>query len=116
MLRILNGFLVVTVIGCAFVLYSLEHASRQNERQIAKYKRQIAEEQENIKLLNAEWSYLNKPERLERLAREHLSLRPAEPQQFVKRADLAALLPERPAPLAPESDGDAIGDMLKGLE
>jgi cell division protein FtsL len=116
MLRIFNGVLVVTVICCAFVLYSLEHASRQNERQIAKMKRQIAEEHENIKLLNAEWSFLNKPERLERLAREHLKLRPVEPQQRINQAELAALLPDRPKAPVLGDGADPIGDMLKGLE
>lgn len=116
MLRVFNGVLVMSVIACAFVLYSLQHTSRQNERLIAKYKRDIATERENIKLLSAEWSYLNKPERLERLAREHLQLRPAEPQQFVKQAELSGLLKERTEPLAPQDADDPIGNMLKGLE
>ncbi len=116
MLRVLNVILVVGVVASAFVMYSLEHAARKNERLIALLEREIGNERENIKLLNAEWSFLTKPARLERLAREHLKLDLIAPQQRVGVNELLALLPERPGPLAPQPDQDPIGDMLKGME
>lgn len=115
MLRIFNVALVVVVIGCSFVLYSLEHASRKTERRIAELKQNIINERDTIKLLNAEWSLLTRPARLERLAREHLKLQQMRPEQLVSQADIGKRLPERSV-LAPGDDGDAIGNMLKGLE
>ena len=56
--------------------------------------RQIAEEQESIHVLQAEWSYLNRPQRLEELSRELLpNLAPVRADQFVSIGGL----PIRPA-------------------
>jgi len=38
------------------------------QRDIAHYDREIEQEKEKIRVLNAEWAYLNNPERLEALA------------------------------------------------
>ncbi len=73
MLRILNGLLVLTLLGAAFVMYTLEHDTRRGERRIAKLEAEIQNERELIRLLEAEWSNLSRPQRLERLAAEHLS-------------------------------------------
>lgn len=116
MLRVLNIILVVGVVASAFVMYSLEHSARKNEREISRLKAEIGEERETIRLLRAEWSYLTKPPRLERLAREHLKLRPIEPQQRITSAELMARLPARPGPLAPQPGQDPIGNMLKDLQ
>ena len=116
MLKLVNAILVVGVVASSFVLYSLEHASRKTERQIIALKKEIREEGENLKLLNAEWSYLTRPARLERLARQHLNLQLVRPEQLVSQADLGKHLIEPRSPLAADRGGDAIGDMLKGLQ
>ena len=116
MFRLLNVVLVIGVIACSFVMYSLEHQTRKTERQIAGLKLDIRQERENIKLLKAEWSNLTQPARLERLAREHLQLEPMRPEQMVTQAGLVAHLPERPVFAEPGDGEDAIGNMLKALE
>jgi len=76
----------------------------------------ITNEKETISLLNAEWSSLIRPERLQRLAEQHLSLKRISPEQFVKINELAARVPAEP-PVKLEEDGkDAIGDILKAME
>jgi cell division protein FtsL len=116
MFRLLNVALVIGVIACSFVMYSLEHQTRKTERQIAGLQQDIRQERENIRLLKAEWSHLTRPARLERLARKHLQLEPMRPEQLVRQAELAAHLPERPVFAAPADGEDAIGNMLKALE
>ncbi len=116
MLKVVNAALVVVLIVSAFVLYSLEHSWRKHERQIASLEREVRQESENIKLLNAEWSYLIRPARLERLAAEHLQLRQARPYQLVRRDELAELMPLRPTVEPASGSGDLIGDMLKALQ
>ena len=116
MLRILNIVLVLMVLAAAFTLYSLEHETRRGERRIAELKRGILDEQEMIRLLEAEWSNLTRPRRIEQLASQHLKLAPFSPLQLVKDKDLDARLPIRPENRLPEPGTDPIADMLKVLK
>ncbi len=116
MLRILNAILVITVLVSAFVLYSLEHAIRGEERSIAKLATQIAYERETIALLNAEWSNLTRPERLQMLAEKNLGLKPVSPDQYVSASELAARVPPEPVMKFEEKGKDTIGDILRAME
>ena len=86
MFRLFNIAMVLSVLGAAFVLYSLEHrephggAPHRHAPNPASPTRR-----EGIKLLNAEWSNLTRPERLQKLANEHLKLQPMKPDQLVSR-------------------------------
>lgn len=55
---------------------------------------EITRDRDAIHVLQAEWSYLNQPERLEGLSRRYLDLQPLAGSQF---SEIAAL-PVRPAP------------------
>jgi cell division protein FtsL len=116
MLRAFNACLVLMVLAAAYVLYSLEHSIRGVERQIARTNAAIANEKETIGLLNAEWSSLVRPERLQRLAERHLRLKRVSPDQFVKINELAARIPAEPPVKLEEEGKDAIGDILKAME
>jgi cell division protein FtsL len=116
MLRAFNACLVLAVLASAYVLYSLEHSIRGMERQIARTDAAIANEKEMIGLLNAEWSSLVRPERLQRLAEQHLKLKRISPDQFVKINELTARIPAEPPVKLEEEGKDAIGDILKAME
>jgi cell division protein FtsL len=116
MLRTFNACLVVAVLSAAYVLYSLEHSIRGVERQIGRSTAAIASEKETIGLLTAEWSSLVRPERLQRLSEQHLTLRRISPDQFVKIDELAARIPAEPPVKLEEQGKDAIGDILKAME
>ena len=79
--KFLNAILVLAVLVSGFVLYSLEHATRgtgARDRRVSSAR--LREERESIKLLNAEWSSLTRPDRLQALANEHLGAAAAEGQ------------------------------------
>ena len=116
MLRAFNACLVLAVLSAAYVLYSLEHSIRGIERQISRSTAAIANEKETIGLLNAEWSSLIRPERLQRLAEQHLKLKRISPDQFVQINELAARVPAEPQVKLEEQGKDAIGDILKAME
>lgn len=116
MLRAFNACLVVAVLCSAYVLYSLEHSIRGIERQISRSNAAIASEKETIGLLNAEWSSLIRPERLQRLSEQYLKLKRISPEQFVKLNELAARIPDEPPVKLEEQGKDAIGDILKAME
>lgn len=116
MLRAFNIALVLVVLLLAFVLYSFEHRMRAGERALARLSGEITEERETIRLLDAEWSYLSRPERLERLAREHVGMGPVAPAQFIPREELSSRIPERPAPNPAESPDDPLAELLEVLQ
>ena len=64
----------------------------------------IQEEEESLRVLQAEWSYLNQPDRLEKLSREYLHLSPMKGQQFARTHSI----PLRPQPIIPAAETDAL--------
>lgn len=116
MLRILNALLVVGVLVAGFVIYSLEHRTRGAERKIAQINDELAQERENMQLLNVEWAYLTKPARLAKLARKDLSLRPAHVLQIATPDEVDARLAPRPPENPAEQSSDPLAAMLKSLQ
>jgi hypothetical protein len=49
---------------------------------VASLKVDLVHERESLHLLNAEWAYLNRPERLRTLADRHLDLAPMDSRQI----------------------------------
>jgi cell division protein FtsL len=114
--KLFNGLLIIVVLVSAYVLYSHEHATRNAERQIAKLKAGIADQREAIKVLGAEWTSLSRPDRLQKLADEHLHLNTAGPAQFIREEELAARVPIDPPQLVREGGKDAIADIIKEMQ
>ncbi len=118
MLRLLNVMLVLGVLGSGFALYTLEHRTRSVEREVARVEAAIESEYEFIGLLNAEWSLLTRPQRLQQLAKHHLGLGPVWPDQLVELSELRAKLPAAPAyepDKTPASD-DPMADLLRMMQ
>jgi len=116
MLKIFNALLVIAVLVSGYALYGLEHATRSEERGIAVTKRRIDETREAIKLLNAEWSSLTRPERIQKLAEQNLNLQPTRAQQFVSVDDLMTKVPETVPVKLEEQGKDPIGDILMKMQ
>lgn len=116
MFKFFNALLILTVLVSGFVLYSLEHATRGIERNIAATHRAIAAEHESIKLLKAEWSSLTRPADLERLARQHLGLVTPQVSQFVELEELGQRVPAEPAVRLVEDGKDPIAGMLEQVQ
>lgn len=114
--KLFNAVLVLAVLISGFLLYSLEHATRGLERQIAGLERRISDSKENIKLLSAEWSSLTRPDRLQRLAEDHLHLQSIKAQQMVGSNDIGQLVPPEPIIKLEAQDKDPIGDILKKMQ
>jgi len=115
-LRLFNACLVVVALVSAFILYSLEHATRRIEREIAKSEAEIAQERETMKLLAAEWSNLTRPERLEQLTAQYLKLRRPAADQFITEKDIASRVPAEAQIKLEKQGADPIGDVLKAME
>jgi cell division protein FtsL len=116
MMKLVNTVLVIAVLVSGFSLYTLEHQTRGAEREIVKLNRAIGEAREAKKLLEAEWSSLTRPERIQKLAAENLMLVPTKAQQFVTVEDLRQRVPESVPVLLEQEGKDPIGDILEKMQ
>jgi cell division protein FtsL len=86
--------LLVAVSG--YAMFQVKYEVMQLEDELTRVNHQIAQSREAIHVLNAEWSYLNQPARLDQLAKRFLTLGPIAAAQ-VGRIDS---LPQRPEVVA----------------
>lgn len=75
------SIVALTLVG--FGLFNVAQNVRNYEGELKSLNREIAQEQETIHTLKAEWFYLNQPERLEKIARKHTSLEPIDEKNLL---------------------------------
>jgi len=75
-------------IGVGVSLFLLKYKVQALENELIARQEQVIRDRSAIRVLEAEWTYLNDPERLRRLSAEHLGFGPATTQNV---ADIAAL-------------------------
>ena len=106
-LKYLNFILVFAAAVGAILTYGLKSDSKDAVAKIHDLERRIAEEEQTIALLKAEWSVLSSPDRLARLAEHYngiLVLQPVAVEQIVTFGEI----PEKPAePETGEETGTA---------
>lgn len=100
----------MTVFSAAALFHTSQQVTDGREK-LAVIEHDIRKEDETLRVLQAEWSYLNQPDRLEKLVREYLHLEPMKGRQFTHMENLeAAPAPEKivatdEAPRAEEGPG-----------
>ena len=101
---------IVMVALCATWAYRVNYATQEAMNRVADLETAIAAEREALAVLNAEWAYLNRPDRLRTLVAENaaaLGLVELTPDHF---GDVAMVAyppePEAPAAVADADDGD----------
>lgn len=80
-------FVVLALLGVG--LFQVKYAVQAKERELRKVNRQIAADHEAMRVLEAEWSYLNDPVRLADLTRRHTDLTPVMASQIATFDSLA---------------------------
>lgn len=87
------------VLASGFATFNVKYAVQGIEDELARARRQTIAEQQEIRVLSAEWAYLNQPERLAELNRNLLHLVPLTAKQMQGRVEEIALrIPRAPAP------------------
>jgi hypothetical protein len=105
------GFLLAC--GSGLYLYQAKHRVNVIDQQIQKVVHETEATREQIRLLHAEWTLLNQPDRLQKLASQFLSLKPTAPAQFTSMRELDSRLPPitpdtPPAPPIPDSTTQSV--------
>jgi hypothetical protein len=93
-------FCVVVAVG--YAMFQVKYEVMQQEQTLAGLNRQITDGREQIRVLNAEWSYLTRPARIEELSARFLHLNGVSSTQILpsavpERADAGAPLAATPA-------------------
>jgi len=87
--------LLAVICGC--LLFRTSQQVTDGRVKLAAIEAETRKEEESIRVLDAEWSYLNQPDRLEKLSKQYLDLVPLKGRQFSKIADLGGKAPAAPA-------------------
>ncbi len=110
-LRVLNFMVIGALILAAAYVYRIKFDSTVQAERLAKLRGEVRHERDTIAALRAEWGELDRPERIEELAKRYLLLKPIAPSQF----DSLDRLPERPSQSVRAEGADAIGGMIQNL-
>ncbi len=81
-----SALIVLTAV--IFATFIMKNRVQNLEKELALINSQINEDIQTIHILNAEWSHLNNPDRLRKLAAEHSNLKPLKAQQIINYASI----------------------------
>ncbi|HEX2216223.1 MAG TPA: hypothetical protein VHG27_05960 [Xanthobacteraceae bacterium] len=109
MLRVLNFVVIGALVVAAAWVYKIKFEATLEAERVSKLRTEVRRERDAIALIRAEWTRLDRPDRIQTLAQRHLNLRPVEVKQF----DAFENLPERPQPLVPPGTADPIGAIIE---
>ena len=69
-------------------LFWVSQQVQKGEREQRKLQQVVSQEQEAIRVLDAEWDYLNRPDRLEEMANEYLKMTPIKADGLVQNVSM----------------------------
>jgi hypothetical protein len=98
MIRLGALFWLVLVSATGFAMFGVKYQVQALEDELARTNRAIAAEEHETHVLDAEWAYLTRPETLEAMNRQFMSLTPISTKQL---RTTVADIPMRPPPPAP---------------
>jgi cell division protein FtsL len=108
MLRLINLVVIAALVLAAAWVYEIKYSSTRQAERVAKLRAEIRRERDAIAALRAEWAQLDNPDRIQILARRHLTLKPIEATQF----DPLDRLPEKPVDIVPPGTADPIAALI----
>jgi hypothetical protein len=88
MIRLSMIIWVMVLTVSAFALYSVKFQVQTLRSQIAEVKKELETERESMNVVAAEWAYLNRPDRLQKLAATYLQTKEVTVEQI---AEVAAI-------------------------
>lgn len=95
-----------------FMLFSTAQKVQQADSAVQHMRSNVAQEEQTIRVLRAEWDYLNRPDRLEALVKNKLEMVPATPDSV--RSETADL-PNVYTPIIPARKPDYTAPTLKAI-
>ena len=114
MTRLTTLIWILVVVVAAFLLYMVKYQVQALHTQVAGMERELQEEKAAMRVVAAEWGYLNRPERLKTLSSRYLSssgttvdqIAEIEAIPFPKRTQAAAETEENIRPVSAKVQRD----------
>jgi hypothetical protein len=100
-------FWVVLVAATGFAMFGVKYQVQALEDELARTRRATMAEEHEIRVLDAEWAYLTRPETLEGMNRQFLSLAPISTKQLHTTVADIPLRPPPPVAPPPSAPGEA---------
>jgi hypothetical protein len=91
MTRLITLAIVVLTALASFGLYQLSYDVRRLEDELGELNRAITQDRENIMVLEAEWSFVTRPDVLQERTAKLLDLKPTTPKQIISATDIPTL-------------------------
>src|SRR5215472_2883905 len=113
MIRLRSLFWLLLVSATGFAMFGVKYQVQALEDQLARINRAAAAEEHEIRVLDAEWAYLTRPQTLEAMNRQFLSLVPTSTKQL--RATVVDI-PMRPLPPASPPPAVEAATMVAAVE
>lgn len=88
MIRSVDLIMIGLVVALSVALYNVKYRAEAQEETVRALHKQINDEQEALRVLRAEWSYLTQPDRIQTLAERHLDLAPLQASQIATLEDM----------------------------
>lgn len=102
LLRISNVLILLVAVVFGVLLFGTSQSVQQKEEELHALKKELNSEKDAIRVLSVEWDYLNRPQRLEELARKELGMKPAGVKELVTAAQ------DIPEPVIPAFDAETL--------
>ena len=101
-LRISNILCLAVATLFGVMLFWTSQAVQQKEDDLADLKKSLSQEVETVRVLSVEWDYLNRPQRLEELAREQLGM------ELPSAKEVITAIGQIPEPIIPAAHEEEI--------
>ena len=101
MIRLSTVFWLVVVSTAGFAMFAVKYEVQSLADQLARTVRQVDDTERDIRVLDAEWAYLNRPDALAQMNQRFLSLVPIATKHLRTGVADIAMRPAPPPPPAP---------------
>jgi hypothetical protein len=115
MLKTFDIIMIMVIICAAATTFKIKSDSRDQLDHVRLLERQIAHEEETIDLLEADWSLLTQPSRIQRMVDSHNSQLALQPT-LGKQISEVQSIPEKNMPIDHIADVIAVTEDLKSVE
>jgi hypothetical protein len=109
MIRLCTAFWLVVVSATGFAMFAVKYEVQSLADELSRTVKQADDTEKDIRVLDAEWAFLNRPEALANMNRRYLSLGSMATKQLLTTI---ADVPLRPAPASPPPSEEVVAGGL----